>query len=543
MIETVNATLDELALQDDIRHADLIRTPGQAPRLSIACERLRPLDLKQFLQLSIKAREMLLDPILPEKGLAMLYAARGTGKTHVALGIAFAVATGTEFLKWKAPKPRRVLLIDGEMPAAALQERLASIVASQPDVQLDPNNIQILAGDLIEAGGIGNLASPDVQAEIDRWLDGVDLLALDNLSSLTAVIRDNDAESWGPIQEWLLKLRRRGISVLIVHHAGKGGQQRGTSRREDVLDTSISLRHPADYTPVEGARFEVHLEKARGVHGEAARPFEARLDVRDGRAMWTTRELEDANRARVQALLDDGLSVRDIADETGIPKSTVHRIKKPPQRREAIMPGDPDLLTLAHAVLRKQRDSAWDSRGTPPKNLSQSIPDDGTVKSESNQQDNTTVPLSHTLGRGTVGHPEDSGTLLGTVVGQHYGSVLTALRSKCPELVETERWDQAARDADSFLAKWGPQAQALGWTARELFGLHPVPMQPASSFRRLARYDSTGLIWLLQGRPVIALTETEAAIQSAGAVVMYRKHNKPALGPLGDSLDDMGPCP
>jgi uncharacterized protein YerC len=44
--------------------------------------------------------------------------------------------------------------------------------------------------------------------------------------------------------------------------------------------------------------------------------------------MWTTRELEDANRARVQALLDDGLSVRDIADETGIPKSTVHRIKK-----------------------------------------------------------------------------------------------------------------------------------------------------------------------------------------------------------------------
>ena len=206
--------------------------------------------------------------------------------------------------------------------------RLASIVASAPATELDPQNVKILAGDLVEAGGIGNLASPDVQIEIDRWLDGVDLLVLDNLSSLTAVIRDNDAESWGPIQEWLLKLRRRGISVLIVHHAGKGGQQRGTSRREDVLDTSISLRHPADYSPVEGARFEVHLEKARGVHGDAARPFEAKLDVRDGMAIWATRELDDANRARVQALLDDGLSVRDIADETGISKSTVQRIKK-----------------------------------------------------------------------------------------------------------------------------------------------------------------------------------------------------------------------
>ena len=304
-------------------------TPTSGAAISvIASTRLQLLDLREFLKLAIKPREMLLDPILPEKGLAMLYAARGTGKTHVALGIAFAIATGTKFLKWTAPKPRRVLLIDGEMPAAALQERLASIIASTPELELDPANIQIIAGDLIEAGGIGNLASSDVQAELDQWLQDIDLLVLDNLSSLTAVIRDNDAEFWGPIQEWLLRLRRRGISVLIVHHAGKGGQQRGTSRREDVLDTSISLRHPADYSPVEGARFEVHLEKARGVHGDAAKPFEARLETRDGRAIWTTRELEDANRARVEALLDDGLSVREIADETGIPKSTVHRLKK-----------------------------------------------------------------------------------------------------------------------------------------------------------------------------------------------------------------------
>jgi hypothetical protein len=121
------------------------------------------------------------------------------------------------------------------------------------------------------------------------------------------------------------------------------------------------------------------------------------------------------------------------------------------------------------------------------------------------------------------------------------GRVLEELRSGCPALVETDRWDQAIRDANSFLAKWGQQAHALGWTARELFGLHPVAERPAPTFRRLSRYDSTGLIWLLQGRPVIALTETEVAIQSAGAVVMYRKHGKPAYGPLGDCLDDMEP--
>ena len=67
-----------------------------------------------------------------------------------------------------------------------------------------------------------------------------------------------------------------------------------------------------------------------------------------------------------------------------------------------------------------------------------------------------------------------------------------------------------------------------------------MPQQPAATYQRLSRYDATGLIWLLQGHPVVALTKGEAAIQRDGAVVVYRKDRKPALGPLGDSLDDMG---
>lgn len=259
--------------------------------------RLKPLELQEFLALEIKPREMIVDPIIPEKGLAMVYAVRGLGKTFFALGIGFAAATGTGFLKFTAPKPRRVLLIDGEMPAAALQERLAQLIESAPEAKPNPENFKLLAADLIDPFGIVNLASSDVQDELEPWLEGVDLLILDNLSSLTTVDRDNDAGSWEPIQAWLLKLRRRGIAVLIVHHAGKGGQQRGTSRREDVLDTSISLRRPADYSATNGARFEIHFEKTRGFSGDAAKSFEAKLEICDGIARWTMRELEDANRA------------------------------------------------------------------------------------------------------------------------------------------------------------------------------------------------------------------------------------------------------
>ena len=118
------------------RALDRRNPPPEKPKAArmndVACDahpRLRPLALPALFALDIKPRGMVLDPIIPEKGLVMLYAARGTGKTHVALGIAYAVATGGSFLKWQAPKPRRVLLVDGEMPAAALRERLQGLAA------------------------------------------------------------------------------------------------------------------------------------------------------------------------------------------------------------------------------------------------------------------------------------------------------------------------------------------------------------------------------------------------------------------------------
>ena len=117
--------------------------------------------------------------------------------------------------------------------------------------------------------------------------------------------------------------------------------------------------------------------------------------------------------------------------------------------------------------------------------------------------------------------------------------VLAMLQEHCPDHVERDRWQQAVQDGRRFLAKWGAQAAALGWTPRDLFGLQKSPDQPHPSYRRLSRYDETGLIWLLQGRPVVALTDATAAIENpTGAITVYRRYDKPPLGPVGDSPDD-----
>src|SRR5262249_11530194 len=154
------------------------------------------------------------------------HAWRGGSKTWLALGIGCAVAGGGRFLKWAAPKPRRVLYVDGEMPLVTIQERLAGIVAGC-DYVIPVESFQLIAADHTETG-VPNLATPVGQRAIEEHLEGVDLLILDNLSTLYSSGRDNEVESWTPIQGWLLRLRRRGVSVLLVHHSNKNGQQRGT---------------------------------------------------------------------------------------------------------------------------------------------------------------------------------------------------------------------------------------------------------------------------------------------------------------------------
>lgn len=304
---------------------------GPAPK-DDAPAPLRAVTAAELLAADIPPRELVLDPWLPAKGLAMGYGPRGIGKTHLTLGCAYAIASGGAFLRWRAPRPRRVLVLDGEMPAVTLQERLAAIVAASGAEPPAPDFLRFLALDLQERDL--DLASEAHQKQLDAVLGEAEVLFVDNISTLARGGPENEAESWLPVQQWALRQRRAGRSVVFVHHAGKGGQQRGTSRREDVLDTVIALRRPADHQPDQGARFEVHYEKSRGFHGDDAKPFEAAL----GPGGWTTRDLADAELARVVALTAEGMSAREIAEELGMSKSAVNRMQ---QRARALgmLPG------------------------------------------------------------------------------------------------------------------------------------------------------------------------------------------------------------
>ncbi len=283
---------------------------------------LRVDEVCDFLTLKIPPRDHILAPWLPPQGLAMVYAPRGVGKTFFALGVAYAVASAGEFLGWKAPQPQGVLFIDGEMPAAVLQERIANIVTSSDVEPSAP--LQLITPDRQPIRML-DLTDIEDQAVLTRHLDNIALIIVDNISTLCRTGRENEAEDWLPVQQWALQQRASGRSVLFVHHAGKGGAQRGTSRREDILDTVIALKHPPDYTPDQGASFEVHFEKSRGFYGDDSKPFEAQLTTdAHGRQCWIKRSLDESNYERIVRLLNDGLAQKDISIELGLSKSTVN---------------------------------------------------------------------------------------------------------------------------------------------------------------------------------------------------------------------------
>jgi putative DNA primase/helicase len=211
-----------------------------------------------------------------------------------------------------------VVYVDGEMAASEMRKRLRLFGAA-------PETLTFVLGDLNpRGGGLPDLGRLEGQITLGRnWGAWPDLLVLDNLSSLVG--RDgNGAECWSAVQRFLMHLRRQNVAVLVVHHADKKGRQRGTSEREDLLDLALSLRRPGNYTLRDGARFEIHFEKARGLWGDTVEPIEARL-APDG---WRWQPAQRSELDRVATLLEAGLNPNQIARELGISKSKSYRLRE-----------------------------------------------------------------------------------------------------------------------------------------------------------------------------------------------------------------------
>jgi len=288
------------------------------------------LDTDQMEAVKFPERQMFLDPWLYSQSISLISGWRGVGKSWFVISILDAVSRGQSFGNWKCADPATCLYLDGEMTFTDTKGRI-----NQIDSNADRKApLYVLSDAYCNFLGLpkANLLNRKWRADMTRALleAEVKLWAVDNISSLTSGIDENSRQAWSPINDWLLHLRFQGISTILLHHTGKGGAQRGTSAREDNIDSSIILKRPFDYVVEDGAKFICTFQKSRvnfdDLHGIADTTFNLSQDDY-GQLTWTHTNAKRQTKVEILKMIDDGVKQQEIAEALGVSKGYVSRIK------------------------------------------------------------------------------------------------------------------------------------------------------------------------------------------------------------------------
>jgi hypothetical protein len=270
----------------------------------------------------VPKRPALLGQWMREGDLGFIFAARGVGKTWMSLLIGSALSENLALGKWEAgERPRKVLYVDGEMSLADTQARAKSI-------RITSENFRWLHHEhLFDSQEITlNIAAPECQRRISALLQPGDVLVLDNLSCLCRGVVENDNDAWEVLLPWFLSQRRRKVTVIVIHHAGRNGEMRGASRREDAADWVLRLRDGTEDEGHEKAILSM-FTKCRGCAPEAAMPLRWRIQIRDGLLAYVC-ESHSGPDALAALVLSGVEECSECAELLDVPKGTVSKWAK-----------------------------------------------------------------------------------------------------------------------------------------------------------------------------------------------------------------------
>jgi hypothetical protein len=224
--------------------------------------------LQSWLHRDIPPTEYICGEVFSTTNRSIIIAPTGLGKTHFSMAIAGHIAAGKDFLHWAVPQPRRVLIIDGEMPSELIKARLADLsrrLGSAPDglsvlsredfPDMEPLNVERRARD-------GAVSYPG-QDFITRVIEELtpDLVVFDNIQALLTG-DPKEPMTWQPVIPFTLELSRLRIGQIWVHHTGINETRGyGDKTREWQLSNVIMLRRrEADNAEI---AFDLEFTKAR----------------------------------------------------------------------------------------------------------------------------------------------------------------------------------------------------------------------------------------------------------------------------------------
>lgn len=359
---TVELPLDQLT----------VTTGGAASRSILGEPRLYEFyDLKALLE--ARPPQSLVNGILDEGNVAVLYGAPASYKSFVALDLALTVAVG---VPWKRgehqTRESNVVYFSGEGQAGLGQRILAWLKSREAVLSQDGSENSELR-DVVQrrfraSGEAIPLIDPTepetVLAALEELTGDLDaqpkFIVLDTLARCFLGGDENSSKDMGRFIEGCDEIRKRtGAVVLIVHHTGKDGDlERGSSALRAGADVMIKAERDDGDSP-NGGRVTLTFEKRkdgavaedmvvdlrllsfRDSHGEdqsslaagleASRTLECRVDGK-GRARRRSDRGSPAEHQRLQILHSLATSFRSeratadkLMADAGIPKSTIYK--------------------------------------------------------------------------------------------------------------------------------------------------------------------------------------------------------------------------
>ena len=258
----------------------------------------------------------------------VIFGRRGLGKSWLAMSIARALAEGRDFGPWKCAAAQRVLYVDGEMSLDDYRERVHLLSEGSGDMlTLSHQTVFNQTQRALCLSDIGQ------QNELTRLCeqDGVSVLILDNGACLFRGVAENDADDFrDKIEGWLLDLRRRGVAVILVLHAGRNNSIRGTSKREDAAFWILRLDEANGDDREQGARFLTRFVKNRNAPQDPP-PLDWHFKPTGGKTLITYREADSM--AIFRQWVEDGLNTcSELAEEMGVTKGTISKMAKRAER-------------------------------------------------------------------------------------------------------------------------------------------------------------------------------------------------------------------
>ena len=278
--------------------------------------------------LEIPKRESLMGDWFKAGDYGIVFGKRGLGKSWLAMALARALAEGRDFGPWKCSNARCVLYVDGEMSlddyrdrVRALSEGAGAFITLSHQAIFDRAQKALCLSDRTQQDELTRLC------EVGR----VDVLFLDNGACLFRGVAENDADDFRDmIEGWLLDLRRRGVAVVLVQHAGRNGAIRGTSKREDAAFWILRMDEANGAENEHGAHFLTRFVKNRNASQDPP-PLDWHFKPDCGKTLITYREADSM--AIFRQWIDDGLNTcGELAEEMGVSKGTISKMAKRAER-------------------------------------------------------------------------------------------------------------------------------------------------------------------------------------------------------------------